>query len=84
MESFYNREMWFKKNQYALEKMYYNLLKISKDYGIILKDNNDTIYNFIYMIYNESNKSVINENLYPEYFNKKYNSTGYEKYKILN
>ena len=84
MESFYNREMWFKKNQYALEKMYYNLLKISKDYGIILKDNNDTIDNFIYMMYNESNKSVINENLYPEYFNKKYNSTGYEKYKILN
>ena len=55
MESFYNREMWFKKNQYALEKMYYNLLKISKDYGIILKDNNDTIYNFILSILSTNN-----------------------------
>ena len=35
------------------------------------------------MMYNESSKEVIDKNMYPNFFYKKYNKNGYEKYKIL-
>ena len=79
----FNFEIWFKKNGNALEKLYYSLLVLSKSYGILLKDNDNTLNNFILMMYYESDKTVIDENLFPEYFNVKYNSIGYEKYRIL-
>jgi hypothetical protein len=79
----YNSEEWFYYNKNALEKLYYSLLKLSESYGILLKDNEDTINYFIIMMYNESDKTIIDKNLFPEYFNIKYNRNGYEKYKIL-
>lgn len=75
---------WFKINKNALEHLYHHLIDISLSYGIKLIDNQDTINNFIYMMYNESSKRVINKELYPEFFYKKFNSRGYEEYKILN
>jgi hypothetical protein len=79
----YSYNEWFNCNKNALEKLYYYLLNLSKSYGIILKDNDETINNFILMMYEESNKTLIDKNLFPEYFNIKYNRSGYEKYKIL-
>jgi len=79
----YNIEKWLDHNRNALEKMYYSLINLSKSYGNILKDNNNTINNFILMMYNESNKTLIDKNLFSEYYNIKYNSEGFEKYKIL-
>jgi hypothetical protein len=80
---YYNFEIWLSKNRHALEKLYYSLISLSKSYGIILKDDNTTINNFIIMMYYESDKTIIDRNLFPEYFNVKYNRSGYEKYRIL-
>jgi hypothetical protein len=79
----YNIEIWLNKNRNALKKLYYSLISLSKSYGIILNDDDTSINNFIIMMYYESDKTIIDKNLYPEYFNVKYNSIGYEKYRIL-
>lgn len=75
---------WLKINRNALEHLYYHLIDLSLSYGIKIIDSEETVDNFIYMMYNESSKRVINKELYPEFFYKKFNSPGYEKYKILN
>ena len=75
---------WFKINKNVLEHLYNHLIDLSLSYGIKLIDNQHTINNFIYMMYNESSKKVINKELYPEFFYKKFNSFGYENYTILN
>jgi hypothetical protein len=74
---------WLKINRNALEHLYYHLIDLSLSYGIKIIDSEETVNNFIYMMYNESSKRVINKELYPEFFYRKFNSQGYEKYQII-
>jgi hypothetical protein len=76
-------DRWFKINRYALKHLYYHLLDLSTSYGIKIIHNQETINNFIYMMYYESSKRVINKELYPEFFYRTFNSKGYEKYLII-
>jgi hypothetical protein len=75
---------WYKINKNVLKHLYYELINISKDNDIIIINNNKTYNNFLKMMYYESSKKVINKIEFPEYFYNRYNSKGYEKYKILN
>lgn len=61
-------EDWFEVNKYALKNIYDKLIELSKDCGIIIINNQNSINNYLRMMYNESNKDVINYELYPEYF----------------
>jgi hypothetical protein len=74
---------WLKINRNALEHLYYHLIDLSLSYGIKIIDSEETVDNFIYMMYNESSKRVINKELYHEFFYRKFNSPGYEKYQII-
>jgi hypothetical protein len=78
-----NFDCWYSSNKSVLDNLYHRLITLSKSYGIIIKDNNNSYDNYLYMMYNESTKKIINKNLYPEYYIK-YNSIGYDEYKILN
>jgi len=60
---------WYENNIGALEHLYDELIKLSKSYGINIIDNQQTINNFIKMMYNESDGQIIKKNLFPEYFN---------------
>ena len=80
----HNIETWYNKNRNVIIHLYYELIDISKKNGIDIKDNKQTYNNFIKMMYNESSKEIIDKNLHSEFFYKKYNSKGYEKYEILN
>ena len=71
------------RNKYALNYLFQKLINISNYYNYKLINSDDTYENFIYMMYHESNKDVINKNLYPEFFPSKFHSKGYEKYQIL-
>jgi hypothetical protein len=73
---------WYKKNKNVLNYLYNKLNDMSNSYGIILNDNNKTYNNFISMMYNESTKSIINKELYPEFYPKKYDCYGYQNYII--
>jgi hypothetical protein len=75
---------WYKINKNVLEHLYYELINISKENDIIIINNNRTYDNFLKMMYNESSKKVINKIEFPEYFYRRYNSNGYQQYKILN
>lgn len=77
-------KLWFKINKNALNVLYKDLHKICLSYNIILYNNEDTYNNYIRMMFNESNKILIDKKLYPEYFNLKFNSNGYQNYKIIN
>jgi len=79
----HNFDVWYKMNENILTYLYYELINISKRYSIILIDDNNSYNNFLTMMYNESSKELIDKNMYPEFFYKKYNKNGYEKYKIL-
>jgi hypothetical protein len=79
----HNFDLWYKMNENILTYLYYELMNISKSYSIILIDDNNSYNNFLTMMYNESSKELIDKNMYPEFFYKKYNKNGYEKYKIL-
>ena len=77
-----NFNNWFNINKIALEHLYNRLILISKKYGYKLYLDQNTMNDFIRMMYEESEKKVIDKDLYPEFFNKKYNSPGYENYNI--
>ena len=79
----YDFNLWYKINKNALNHLYYELINISKNYNIIIIDDNNSYNNYLEMMYNESSKRVINKTLYPEFFYKRYNSNGYQNYKIL-
>jgi hypothetical protein len=79
-----NFNLWYDINKNALNHLFSKLIEISKSYGIIIIENNVSYNNFIKMMYYESSKKVIDKNLYPEFFYKKYNNNGYQNYKILN
>lgn len=74
---------WVKVNKNILEHLYYKLINLSKSYSISIMNNNESFNNFLKMMYYESNKKLINKNLFPEYHNKRFNSEGYQNYKIL-
>lgn len=61
-------EDWFEVNKYALKHIYYKLIDLCKGCNIIIINNQHTINNYLKMMYNESNKDIINYELYPEYF----------------
>ena len=76
--------LWYKLNKNILQYLYNLLINLSKDrYKIKIIDNKNTYNNFIIMMYNESSKTTVDRELYPEFFDKKFNSSGYNKYKIL-
>ena len=76
---------WYKQNKEALDYLFNDLINISKTYGIIIKENNESYNNYIKMMYYESNKEIIDKKLYPEIFNKKIlNNDILDKYLILN
>jgi len=79
-----NFDCWYSSNKSVLDVLYYKLIILSKSYGIIIKNNNNSYNNYLYMMYNESTKENIDRNLYTEYYYKKYNSPGYDEYTILN
>jgi hypothetical protein len=79
----HNFDLWYKMNENILTYLYYELMNISKSYNIILIDDNNSYNNFLTMMYNESSKEIIDKNMYPDFFYKKYNKNGYQKYKIL-
>jgi hypothetical protein len=74
---------WYINNKVALDYLFYNLIKISKTYGIIIIDNNKSYDNFIEMMYNESNGNIIDKRLYPELYKKYSNDDTLDNYKIL-
>ena len=80
-----NINYWYSKNKNALDYLFSDLINISKTYGIIIKENNESYNNYIRMMYYESNKEIIDKTLYPELFkNKLLNNDILDKYIILN
>jgi len=76
-------ENWYKNNKFVLNYLFERLINISNRYDYKLIDSMDTFNNFIYMMYQESNKEVINKQLYSEYFPSKLHSNGYQDYLII-
>lgn len=80
-----NINYWYTKNKNALDYLFSDLINISKTYGIIIQENNQSYNNYIKMMYYESNKEIIDKTLYPELFNNKLlDSDILDKYIILN
>ncbi len=75
---------WYIENKNVLSHLYIELIDISKRNGINIIENKNSYKNFLNMMYNESYKEIIDKDLFPEFFYKKYNSEGYEEYQILN
>jgi hypothetical protein len=63
-------DYWYNTNKAALIYLYNKLFIISKNYGINLIDNEDTFESYLEMMYNLSNKKVINKEDYPQFFPK--------------
>ena len=59
---------WYENNVGALEHLYYELVVLSKSYGINIIENKKSYSSFIKMMYNESDGKIIDYKLYPEYF----------------
>lgn len=66
----YSLEEWFEINRNALEYLYYQLANISSSHGIKIIIDEISKDNFINMMYNESNGDIIDEKLFPEFFQK--------------
>ena len=66
----YSLEEWFEINRNALEYLYYQLLDISSSHGITIIVDEISKDNFIRMMYNESSGDIIDEKLFPEFFQK--------------
>lgn len=77
-----NINIWEKYNIIALEHLYNKLIDIAQGRGITLFDNEYTYRNFIKMMYNESDKTVINYDLFPEYDISREDDSIYEEYII--
>jgi len=59
---------WYNTNRKALEYLYYLLNDICYKHDITINDNQNTINDFIYMMYNESNGAKINPDLHPSFY----------------
>jgi len=75
---------WYKKNKGVLNYLFYKLIEISKTNGITIKDTDNSFNNFIDMMYHQSDKEIIDKNMYPEIYCKKYNNETLDEYIILN
>ena len=63
-----SKKEWFYKNQELLECLYNTLIHMSKSYGIKIIENQNSINDFITMMYNESGHYyILPRNLYPEF-----------------
>ena len=78
-----NFDEWYKINKNALKYLFIELINICKNYSIHLNNNNFTFKNFLIMMFQTSNKEVINKELYPEFFYKKLNIEGFQNYHLL-
>jgi hypothetical protein len=76
-------DLWLKQNRFILDNLYYSLIAASKKAGIIIIQSDDVYENFLIMMYNESNKKIVDKDDFPDLYYKMYNSSGYEKYKIV-
>lgn len=55
----YSFDEWYELNKDVLKDLYFKLINISKSYNIIIKNDRESINNFLIMMYNESNKTAI-------------------------
>jgi hypothetical protein len=60
-------EFWVENNFIVLVHLFNKLIEISSNYKLNVINNQDSFNNFLLMMYNESDKSIINPDLYPEY-----------------
>ena len=63
-----NFDEWYNINKGVLVYLYNKLFIISKNYDINLINNDETFENYLDMMYNLSNKKVIDKELYPHFF----------------
>jgi hypothetical protein len=77
-----NINIWEKYNIIVLEHLYNKLIDIAQGCGITLFDDEYTYKNFIKMMYNESDKTVIDYDLFPEYDISREDDSVYDKYII--
>ena len=77
----YTFQEWFILNKKILKDLYFKLISISETYGLTLIKGKNTYKNFMIMMYHKSNKEIIEEEE-SKFFNKKYNSNGYQKYLV--
>ena len=68
MNNTHNIHNWYKINNNILHELYYELINISHLHGIEIINNDKSYSDFIFMMYKESDKTVINRNEYSEYF----------------
>lgn len=78
-----NFDNWYKINKNALKYLFIELKNICSSNGIYLNKNKNSFNNFLIMMYQESNKEIINKELYPEFFYTKINMSGFENYNII-
>ena len=72
MNSYINDDIynnWYNINNNVLTHLYYELLIISKKNNIIIYDNKNTYQDFLYMMYVNSNKTVVSYEDYCYYEN---------------
>lgn len=60
--------LWCKKNEVILEYLYYTLLNICHKNKFVINDNEKCYNYFLKMMYNQSNKIIIDKELFSEYF----------------
>lgn len=63
-----NFDEWYNINKGALVYLYNKLFIISKNYDINLINNDNTFENYLDMMYNLSNKDLIDKEYYPHFF----------------
>lgn len=79
-----NINIWEKYNYIILEELYNILLNLSSDHGLQLINDENTYDNFIIMMYNESDKTIIDYILFPEYNIEREDNSTYDQYIITN
>ena len=55
---------WYDSNNDVLKDLYQKLIIISQSYGITIINGSNSYKNFLIMMYNESNKDIIEEDIY--------------------
>lgn len=63
-----NYDDWLYHNTPLLEHLYYYLIDLSNTYGIQIIDSDNTINNFIKMMYNQSNRIIATKDYFPEFY----------------
>jgi len=59
MKSTTNLDIWYQYNEPALQYLYNYLIDLSKKYGLIINNSEDSYSDFVNVIYNESNGYII-------------------------